>query len=100
VIAAVAGLAATVGLIGYLAIQGAATTDRSDLDGGVAASAAPVSVNDCPTAQPIKGNIRTDRGTRLYQIPGSPFYAATNPEVCFRDIDAAVSAGFSAPPAP
>ena len=64
----------------------------------VAATAAPISEYVCPADQPIKGNERKDVGTLLYQVPGGAFYNRTKPEACFRDVAAAVGAGFSAPP--
>lgn len=69
-----------------------------DEEPAVAATAAPISEYDCPPDQPIKGNVRQDVGTRLYQVPESSFYNRTKPEACFRDVPAAVAAGFSAPP--
>lgn len=47
----------------------------------------------CPPDYPVKGNA----SSRLYHLPSSPNYAATIPEFCFADAEAAEAAGYSAP---
>lgn len=54
-------------------------------------SAAPISRDDCPIGYPIKGNIRIDK---IFHIPGGHYYNVTDPEECFADSSAAISAGF------
>jgi hypothetical protein len=54
-------------------------------------SAAPINRDDCPTDYPIKGNIRIDK---IFHIPGGRYYNVTDPEECFSDSSAAISAGF------
>ncbi|MGH2616670.1 MAG: hypothetical protein ACRDJC_15650 [Thermomicrobiales bacterium] len=46
---------------------------------------------DCPASYPIKGNMPS----MLYHEPGQPTYQRTIPEVCFENVAAAESAGFS-----
>jgi len=52
-------------------------------------------VQDCPDGYPIKGNITPH--SRIYHVPGSPVYVATDPEICFATEDAAREAGFRRP---
>jgi hypothetical protein len=47
--------------------------------------------HDCPPGYPIKGNMPS----QLYHEPGQLSYNRTIPEVCFRNAEAAESAGFS-----
>ncbi len=44
----------------------------------------------CPPVYPIKGNAQT----MLYHLPTNPTYAATIPELCFSNVEAAVAAGY------
>lgn len=59
-------------------------------------STAPISLNDCPSWAPIKGNISESRGTKIYHLPGGRWYDVTNPEICFSSVKAAKKAGFRA----
>jgi hypothetical protein len=53
-------------------------------------AAAPISRGVCPDDYPVKGNANS----MIYHLPGQSTYAATIPEVCFRDAGAAEAAGF------
>ena len=44
----------------------------------------------CPSSHPIKGK----RSSKIFHLPGMFAYDRTNPDVCFRDADAAEAAGF------
>jgi hypothetical protein len=57
--------------------------------GAVAVSGGP----DCPDDYPIKDNA----DSRIYHVPASPVYAATQPEVCFATEADARAAGYCAP---
>lgn len=48
----------------------------------------------CPSDKPIKGNINSFKGTKIYHKPEGAFYNRTNPEVCFSSIAEAESRGF------
>ncbi|MEU4016335.1 cell wall-binding repeat-containing protein [Microbacterium sp. NPDC028030] len=52
----------------------------------------PVDSWNCPSWAPIKGNIGAKE--KIYHMPGGRYYAATNPEECFRTEAAAKSAGY------
>jgi hypothetical protein len=55
---------------------------------------------DCPSDHPVKGNIvdrGANKGDKIYHVPGSSSYKATNPERCFVDVAEAKAAGFRAP---
>ncbi|MGY2896917.1 HNH endonuclease signature motif containing protein [Deinococcus sp. UYEF24] len=45
----------------------------------------------CPASAPIKGN---NGRTRIYHLPGDPYYARTKAEACFSSAQAAQAAGF------
>lgn len=47
---------------------------------------------NCPSYAPIKGN----RSSMIFHRPGQQYYAATNPEQCFRTAAAAIAAGYRA----
>lgn len=47
--------------------------------------------SSCPQQYPVKGNIST---SKIYHIPGSPYYAKTKPELCFNNYLSAEKAGF------
>ncbi len=66
-------------------VQAAATMQRGSVPGD--------GTHDCPPDYPVKGN----QTSRLYHLPSSPNYAATIPEFCFADAEAAEAAGYSAP---
>lgn len=51
--------------------------------------------SSCPPEKPIKGNIA--KNGYVYHIPGSEYYAITNPEVCFATVEDAEKSGFVAP---
>ena len=53
-------------------------------------AAAPIERGVCPDDYPVKGNANS----MIYHLPGQSTYAATIPEVCFRDAGAAEAAGF------
>jgi hypothetical protein len=53
-------------------------------------AAAPIERGVCPDDYPVKGNTNS----MIYHLLGQPTYAATIPEVCFRDEAAAEAAGF------
>ncbi len=56
--------------------------------------AAPISRNACPAAFPIKGNLTTYDGEKIYHVPGGAYYTATNPEECFSTEEAARAHGY------
>ncbi|WP_149084923.1 MULTISPECIES: cell wall-binding repeat-containing protein [Microbacterium] len=56
------------------------------------ASTTPIDSWNCPSWAPIKGNVGAKE--KIYHLPGGRFYAATNPEECFRTEAAAQSAGY------
>jgi large subunit ribosomal protein L17 len=66
-------------------VQAAATMKSGSVPGD--------GTHDCPPDYPVKGN----QSSRLYHLPSSPNYAATIPEFCFADAEAAEAAGYSAP---
>lgn len=49
----------------------------------------------CPGGHPVKGNVN-DSGERIFHEPGWRYYAATWPEQCFADANAAADAGYRA----
>jgi micrococcal nuclease len=51
---------------------------------------------DCPATYPIKGDISSATGDRIYHVPGSQSYAVTQPEACFATPTDAEAAGFRA----
>lgn len=57
----------------------------------------PNSVGSCPSWAPVKGNVNSSRGTKIYHVPGSTYYSRTNPEECFSNASAAQRAGYRAP---
>ncbi len=59
--------------------------------GGVSGPVRP-SGKSCPASAPIKGN----RESMIYHRPGQQYYAATNPEQCFRNAASAEAAGYRA----
>jgi large subunit ribosomal protein L4 len=54
----------------------------------------PIENDEEPEGFPIKGNA----SSKLYHVPGSPFYNRTVAEVWFRTAEAAEAAGFQLPP--
>jgi len=56
-------------------------------------STSPISVSNCPSWAPIKGN-RNSRGEWIYHVPTGGSYKVTDPEECFRTEAAAVAAGY------
>lgn len=48
---------------------------------------------DCPGGLPVKGNV-SQKGDRIYHVPGGAFYAKTFPEECFPDEQSAERAGY------
>ena len=48
----------------------------------------------CPDSHPIKGNINERENTRIYHMPGSQSYRATDPEECFASEADAQAAGY------
>lgn len=54
-------------------------------------SVKPISVTDCPTTHPIKGN---KGDTWIYHVPTASAYKATHPEECFATEAAAQAAGY------
>jgi len=50
--------------------------------------------DEMPDGYPVKGN----ESSKLYHLPGTPFYDRTNAEVWFADAEAAEAAGFALPP--
>ena len=69
----------------------APTSAPSMMDSG---KTAPVSRNACPNSHPVKGNLTTYNGERIYHVPGGQFYNATNPEACFATERDAQAAGY------
>ncbi len=57
---------------------------------------APESAYTCPTGYPIKANLTTYDGEKIYHVPGSPLYNRTKPETCFATAADAKAAGFRA----
>lgn len=64
-------------------------------------SVPPVDINTCPTDHPIKGNKAGRQVNRpvdpIYHMPGTRYYAATDPEECFATATDAEAAGYRAP---
>ena len=64
-------------------------------------SAPPISKDDCPASHPIKGNNEGRIEERpldpIYHVPGSRWYAVTDPEECFATVPDAEAAGYRAP---
>lgn len=52
---------------------------------------------DCPSSAPIKGNVRSKGGRKIYHEASSKGYKAVKPEICFKDVATAKQAGFDAP---
>jgi len=53
--------------------------------------------SSCPADHPVKGNIvdrGTNKGEKIYHLPGDNGYAQTKPERCFVDAKEAEAAGF------
>lgn len=68
------------------------TSDQSNT------SSQPTSTSrDCPTDQPIKGNIGSN-GDKIYYREGDSGYGQVRPEMCFVSTKAARAAGFEAKP--
>jgi hypothetical protein len=51
---------------------------------------------ECPAAYPVKGDISSATGDRIYHVPGGQFYAVTQPDACFATPTDAEAAGFRA----
>lgn len=68
----------------------ASTTSASTAAVGYPSRTAPIDSWNCPSWAPIKGNANS----MIYHMPGGQYYAATNPEDCFRTETAAVAAGY------
>lgn len=52
---------------------------------------------DCPAADPIKANYRSDRNTRYYFTKTNPYYGLTTPTSCWTTAAAAQAGGYRAP---
>jgi endonuclease YncB( thermonuclease family) len=61
---------------------------------GTGSAYAPVSLHDCPSYAPIKGNQGSNGW--IYHQPGQQYYAVTNPEQCFKSAADAEAAGYRA----
>ncbi len=48
----------------------------------------------CPSEHPIKGNLTTSSGEKIYHVPGGQFYDRTIPEECFATEADARAAGY------
>ncbi|MFN5538510.1 MAG: hypothetical protein ACK481_00405 [Candidatus Melainabacteria bacterium] len=48
----------------------------------------------CPPDYPIKGNVNSFKGTKIYHLPSGAFYERTNPEQCFSNTAEAAREGF------
>jgi hypothetical protein len=71
------------------------TQQQHDLANG---AAAPIHEGrDCPTAEPIKANYRSDRNTRYYFTAADPYYDRTTPTSCWTSTAAARAGGYRAP---
>lgn len=61
----------------------------------------PISKDACPESHPVKGNRAGRQAERpadpIYHVPGSRWYAATDPEECFATAADAETAGYRAP---
>jgi hypothetical protein len=61
----------------------------------------PLDINTCPDSHQIKGNKAGRQANRpidpIYHVPGSRWYAATDPEECFATVEDAEAAGYRAP---
>lgn len=55
----------------------------------------PLNKDNCPPDYPIKGNIGSNG--KIYHVPASRSYNATDPEICFATTQDAVAAGFRSP---
>lgn len=74
-------------------LAGYVTVARSSASTGAVnypSRTSPVDSWNCPSWAPIKGNANSG----IYHVPGGRYYAATNPEECFRTEAAAVAAGY------
>jgi hypothetical protein len=75
--------------------QGTAPVGASSL------SVPPLDMNTCPVTHPVKGNKAGHQASRpadpIYQVPGSRYYAATDPEECFATAEDAEAAGYRVP---
>jgi hypothetical protein len=67
----------------------------------IGASVAPLDKDNCPADYPVKGNNSGRQEERLvdpiYHVPGSRWYAVTDPEECFAKAADAEAAGYRAP---
>ncbi|GGJ24670.1 sunset domain-containing protein [Deinococcus roseus] len=61
----------------------------------VAQGVLPLSRTTCPASHPIKGNL-SNRGEKIYHLPGGAYYKRTYPERCFKTRQEAEKAGFRA----
>jgi len=80
--------------------------DTAPADSGTAAAPVSLSVppldrDNCRDDHPIKGNKAGRQASRpqdpIYHVPGSRYYAATDPEECFATAEDAEAAGYRAP---
>jgi hypothetical protein len=60
----------------------------------VAGGSVPGSGYSCPAGYPIKGNLTTYNGDRIYHVPGGQYYDSTKPEQCFATEVDALAAGY------
>lgn len=56
----------------------------------------PASKTTCPAAYPVKGNLTTYNGEKIYHVPGGTYYSRTHPEECFATPRAAEQYGYRA----
>lgn len=74
-------------LSGYATIS---RTSAASATVGYPSRTAPISLYNCPSWAPIKGN----QNSWIYHVPGQRYYDVTQPEECFRTETAAISAGY------
>lgn len=64
-------------------------------------SVLPLDKDNCPDSHPIKGNKAGRQANRpadpIYHVPGSRWYAVTDPEECFATAADAEASGYRAP---
>jgi hypothetical protein len=67
----------------------------------ISLSVPPLNKDNCPDSHPIKGNKAGRQANRpvdpIYHVPGSRWYAVTDPEECFATVEDAEAAGYRAP---
>ena len=94
-------LAATVLALALLFAPTTSFAQETATDGPPSLSVPPLDKDTCPDTHPIKGNKAGRQANRpvdpIYHVPGSRWYAVTDPEECFATVEDAEAAGYWAP---